>query len=252
MKKNNSPLVSIITPTYNSEKFISKTIISILNQTYTNWELLITDDCSDDSTIKVINSYVKNEKRIKLFILKNNSGAGVARNNSIFHSQGKYIAFCDADDQWLPNKLKTQIDFMNKNNLQFTYSSYNICNENDDLIGKVISPKVISYRKMLNNNYVGCLTAIYDAEKIGKLYMSKIRNRQDWTLWFKILKKTGPTKGIVEPLAIYRNRRTSISSSKMKQLKYNWMVYNKELGYNIILSTLLMINFLIYYAAKKI
>ena len=111
---------------------------------------------------------------------------------------------------------------------------------------------MISYRKMLNNNYVGCLTAIYDAEKIGKLYMSKIRNRQDWTLWFKILKKTGPTKGIVEPLAIYRNRRTSISSSKMKQLKYNWMVYNKELGYNIILSTLLMINFLIYYAAKKI
>ena len=106
MKENNLPLVSIITPAYNSEKFISKTIDSILQQTYTNWELLITDDCSNDLTVKIINKYIKADKRIKLFILKHNSGAGVARNNSIFHSKGRYIAFCDADDLWLPNKLE--------------------------------------------------------------------------------------------------------------------------------------------------
>ena len=105
---------------------------------------------------------------------------------------------------------------------------------------------------MLNNNYVGCLTAIYDSEKLGKFYMSKIRNRQDWVLWLNILKKSGPAIGLTEPLAIYRERSSSISSNKIKQFKFNWNVYRKELGYNSIVSTLLIINFLFHYAAKKI
>lgn len=245
-------LVSIITPSYNSEKYIDCTIKSIQSQTYTNWELLITDDCSDDKTVKIINSYIRNDKRIKVFILKQNSGAGIARNNSIKNAKGKYIAFCDSDDQWLPNKLEKQITFMLKNNLKFTYSSYKVCNEEDKIIGSVISPKEINFRKMLNNNYVGCLTAIYDSERLGKIYMSKIRNRQDWVLWFNILKISGPTKGLTQTLAIYRERSSSVSSNKLKQIKYNWNVYNKELGYNSFISLLLIINFLLHYAAKKI
>ena len=105
---------------------------------------------------------------------------------------------------------------------------------------------------MLRNNYVGCLTAIYDQDKLGKIYMSEIRKRQDWTLWLKIFKKIKNTSGIEEPLAIYRNRVDSISSNKFLLLKYNWIIYNKELGYNKVKSFLLMLNFLSYYARKKI
>ncbi|MDA9201819.1 glycosyltransferase [Flavobacteriaceae bacterium] len=252
MSNNSLPLVSIITPSYNSEEFISQTINSIINQTYSNWELLITDDCSNDLSTEIIKSFVKKDNRIKLYTLDYNSGAGVARNNSIKYSNGKYIAFCDSDDQWLPNKLEKQIAFLKENNLQFSYSSYKVCNEEDEIVGSVICPKEVSFRKMLNNNYVGCLTAIYDSEKLGKFYMSKIRNRQDWVLWLNILKNSGPAMGLTEPLAIYRERSSSISSNKIKQFKFNWNVYRKELGYNSIVSTLLIINFLFHYAAKKI
>lgn len=252
MTNNKMPLVSIITPSYNSEDFISQTIHSIINQTYSNWELLITDDCSSDSTVKVINSFIQSDKRIKLFVSNHNSGAGVARNNSIKHAQGKFIAFCDSDDQWLPKKLEKQIAFMQENDLQFSYSSYKVCNEEDKIVGSVICPKEITFRKMLKNCYVGCLTAIYDCEKLGKMYMSKIRNRQDWVLWLNILKNSGPAMGLTEPLAIYKERSSSISSNKLKQFKFNWNVYRKELGYNSIVSTLFIISFLFHYAVKKI
>ncbi len=245
-------LVSIITPSYNSSNFIADTILSIQRQSYINWELLITDDCSTDNTIQIINSFVQKDKRIKLFKFNENKGAGFARNNSISHAKGTLIAFCDSDDIWLPKKLEKQIIFMKKKNLVFTYSSYNVCNSNNENIGLVRCPKKISFRKMLNNNYVGCLTAIYDSEKLGKLFMSKIRNRQDWVLWLKILKVSGPTLGIEEPLAVYRKRNNSISSSKLKQLIFNYNVYRKELGFNFLLSLILMVNFMIYYAAKKI
>jgi teichuronic acid biosynthesis glycosyltransferase TuaG len=245
-------LVSIITPSYNSEEYIAYTIKSIQKQSYTNWELLITDDCSDDSTVQIITSFIKNDKRIKLFHLNQNSGSGVSRNNSLNHAKGKFIAFCDSDDLWLPNKLEKQILFMLKNDLQFTYSSYKVCNEKGLIVRNVICPTKISSRKMLNNNYVGCLTAVYDSEQLGKIYMSKIRNRQDWVLWIKILKICGPTIGLTQPLAIYRDRSSSISSNKLKQLKYNYNVYRYELGYNSFTSTLLLVNFLIHYATKKI
>ena len=107
-------LGSIITPSYNSQAYISQTIESILAQTYSKWELLITDDCSTDQTIEIIKSYQKNDIRIRLFLLDKNQGAGVARNNSIKEANGRYIAFCDSDDLWMPEKLKIQIDFIVK------------------------------------------------------------------------------------------------------------------------------------------
>ena len=127
-------LVSIILPAFNSSRFIDSTIESVRNQTYKYWELLITDDGSTDNTVKIINKHQKKDSRIKLFILKVNSGAGVARNNSIKMANGKYIAFCDSDDLWLPHKLKKQIDFMKINNLFFTYSGFEIIDENDVFI----------------------------------------------------------------------------------------------------------------------
>lgn len=248
--KNN--IVSIITPTYNSSKYIEETIRSIINQTYTNWELLITDDCSSDNTLQIIEAFQAKDKRIKVFKLKTNSGAGVARNNSIRKASGKFIAFCDSDDKWLPNKLEKQINFLHKNNQPFTYSSYKVIDESGIFKEVITCPKKVTFQKMLRNNYVGCLTAIYDSEKLGKMYMPEIRTRQDWVLWLNILKTIKTAKGITEPLAIYTDRSNSISSNKIKLLVSNWKVYKNELGYNSIMSTILTFNFLIFYAAKKI
>ena len=248
----NDSLVSIITPSFNSECFISETIESIINQTYTNWELLITDDSSSDNGVDIINSYVKKDSRIKLYQLKNNSGAGVARNKSISEANGRYIAFCDSDDRWMAEKLEKQVAFLTEKNLSFTYCGYEVINEEGAYAGKVIPPLEISYNKMLKNNYVGCLTAIYDSKKIGKQFMPEIRKRQDWVLWLNILKKYGATKGMPQTLAKYRNRNKSVSSNKVLLLKYNWLVYNNELGFNKFKSILLLLSFIYYYARKKL
>ncbi len=245
-------LVSVIMPTYNSEKFIAESIDSIINQSYSNFELLITDDNSNDKTVEIIKKFQEADSRIKLFILNKNSGAGVARNNSIKFSKGKYIAFCDSDDLWKEKKIEKQIDFMISNDLYFTYSSYEVIDEKNSKLKTIYVTEKLNHKQMLCNNYVGCLTAIYDQEKLGKIYMSKIRKRQDWTLWLKIFKIINQTSGIVEPLAVYRDRSDSISNNKFDLLKYNWIVYNKELGYNKVKSVLLLINFLHYYAKKKI
>lgn len=245
-------LVSIITPTFNSSQTIGITIDSILNQTYKCWELIITDDNSEDNTIELINKFSKLDKRIKVFKLDNNSGAGVARNNSIKQAKGKYIAFCDSDDTWLPEKLRSQIDFMKKNCLAFTYSDYNLIDECGAVIGSIKSPSVLCYNDILKNNYVACLTAIYDQDKLGKVYMSNIRKRQDWTLWIRILSTIDVTLGQNKILANYRIRPNSISTNKFGLIKYNWMVYRKELGLNIFISTYYLVRFLFYYFLKKI
>jgi len=252
MIKTKEYLVSIITPTYNSEKFILGTIESIQKQTYINWELLITDDCSTDKTIEIIKDYKQTDKRIKLYKLKTNSGAGLARNNSIRHAAGRFIAFCDSDDRWLPNKLEVQLEYLLNQNAGFTYSSYFLHNEEQNKIGEIKGPRKISYRQILRNNYIGCLTAIYDTQALGKMFMPDIRKRQDWVLWINIIKKLGTVQGISEPLAIYTVRKNSISSNKFKLVKYNWVIYNKALGFGIISSLLYMIQFLYFYARKKI
>ena len=250
MSKKND-LVSIIMPSFNSANFISESIISIQQQTYTNWELIITDDCSTDNTLEIIQKYREKDDRIKIFKLTKNSGAGLARNNSIKFSNGKYIAFCDSDDQWKRNKIHIQLDFMIKHNLSFTYSSYDVIDESGNFKSIVNAPNNISYSKMLNNNYVGCLTAIYNKDLLGVLYLNEIRKRQDWALWLFIMKKIKKTQGISESLAIYRDRSNSISSNKLKLLKYNYKIYNKVLSYNHLVSLILVINFLFHYALKK-
>ena len=229
-------LVSIITPSYNSERFISETINSIINQTYINWELLITDDCSKDNTISIVKSFQKNDSRIKLFVLKSNGGAGLARNNSIRNAKGRYIAFCDSDDQWKIDKIEKQLGFMDRLSLKFTYSSYDVIDEFGSFKSVIKAPKTISYKMLLNNNYVGCLTAIYDRKLLGNLYMNEIRKRQDWALWLHIMKMLKTTSGMSESLAIYRARSNSISTNKVEMLKYNYQIYNIVLGHNHLLS----------------
>jgi len=245
-------LVSIVTPCYNCKNFIGETINSVFNQTYDNWELIITDDCSKDGSEQLIREITRNDSRVKYFRFINNSGAGVARNNSIKEAKGRFIAFCDSDDQWKPNKLEKQIDFMLKNNYSLTYTSYDVINESGKFFNTVNAKQKVSYLTMLKNNYIGCLTAIYDSDKLGKMYMPEIRKRQDWALWLSILKHEKWAYGINESLAIYRDRSKSISSSKIEMLKYNWQIYNDIENISFTRSIFLMIQFLYYYFLKRI
>lgn len=223
-------LVSIISPTFNSSSFIEATIKSIQAQTYENWELLITDDCSTDNTVNIIRELMESDSRIKLFILKKNSGGGVARNNSIEKANGRYIAFCDSDDRWTPDKLETQVTFMKKHDIAFSYGSYLICDEYDNELGINICLRRLSYHKILMDNFVGCLTAMYDTHKIGKIFMPTIRKRQDWGLWMKILRICKKGMGIKKPIGLYRIRKGSVSSNKLALINYHAQLYKQMLS----------------------
>lgn len=218
-------LVSIITPSYNSALLIVSTIQSVISQTFTDWEMIVVDDCSKDNSVEVIQSFVDFESRIKLIKLTENSGAAVARNTAIEAAQGRYIAFLDSDDVWLPYKLEKQIDFMLSNNYSFAYSAYGKINENNKVIGNVSVPTKVSYESLLKVNSIGCSTAIYDMSFFGKVYMPLIRKRQDLGLWLKLLKQTEYAFGIDETLAQYRLRPDSISANKIDAAKFTWHLY---------------------------
>tara|TARA_B100000787_G_C16173243_1_gene287621 strand:+ start:670 stop:1443 length:774 start_codon:yes stop_codon:yes gene_type:complete len=245
-------LVSIITPSYNSQDYIKEMINSIINQTYSNWELIITDDCSQDDTLNIINSFVKEDHRIKLFKLNKNSGPAIARNHSIKMASGKYIAFCDSDDIWISTKLEIQINYMELNNLNFTYSSYDIISADGTyLFTKKVSKK-ISYFSTLLFNEIGCLTVVYDKNYLGKMYMPNFLKRQDWGLWLIIMRKVRMTSGITQPLAKYRRSGGSISSNKLSLIKYNFLIYYKSEKYSFIFSLLLLIIFIALYSLGKL
>lgn len=223
-------LVSVITPAWNCGKFIDKTIQSIQSQTYQNWEMLITDDCSSDNTTAIIQSYSERDSRIKLFRLEKNGGAGVARNNGIKESSGRYIAFCDSDDVWLPDKLEKQLKLMHEKDAGCVYGAYYECNVDGDRESIMKVKPVLSYRREVLINSIGMSTGLYDTKKMGKIYMPLIRKRQDWALWIAVLKKCGKAYAVVEPVVEYRIQPGGISRNKFDLIKYHVAIYQDVVG----------------------
>ncbi|MEZ9708142.1 glycosyltransferase family 2 protein [Vibrio breoganii] len=224
-------LVSIITPTHNSIEFIDETYQSILAQTLDNWEWVVTDDASTDGTYEWLLEKAQMDIRIRVYRNSCNSGAGATRNRSILESKGRFIAFLDADDLWLPNKLKTQITFMCKNNVLLSYTSYQKFDVTGDG-GIVIPPSSVTYKELLHSNVIGCLTAIYDTKYLGKRYMPLIRKRQDMGLWLDILKNIKHAKGMNTCLAKYRTD-SGMTSNKLTVLKYQWDFYRTVVGLSL-------------------
>lgn len=224
----NEVTVSIITPSYNSEKFIAQTIESVLNQTYREWEMIIVDDKSTDNTVTLIETYAQKDKRIKCIVLEENSGPAVARNRAIEEAQGRYIAFLDADDLWMPQKLEKQIAFMQRESITLSYTGYYRFETSIEQVKDEITvPLKVDYHELLKQNIIGCLTAVYDTKILGKVYMPLIRKRQDFGLWLKILKQIPYAYAINEPLAYYRMHNDSISSNKIVSSQYNWKLYRE-------------------------
>jgi glycosyltransferase involved in cell wall biosynthesis len=240
-----SALVSVIIPTFNSAQFIAEAIQSVQLQSYSNWEILLVDDCSTDATLAVISDLITTDNRIQLFQLAVNSGTGVARNLGLEKAKGKYIAFLDADDLWKPHKLEKQIQWMQDHKLPFTFSFYDCIDEvGNSMNREVQAPRALTYNQLFFCNYVGNLTGIYEVDFFGKIPISSIRKRQDWMLWLTILKKIKWAKPVPESLASYRIRANSISTAKVNLLQYNYAVYRQFHGYNAIVAVLCMIGFL--------
>lgn len=219
-------LVSIITPTYNCGKFIGETIESVQKQTYTNWEMIIVDDCSRDDTKAVVERYQQEDSRIKYHCLTENSGAAVARTKAMELATGQYIAFLDSDDLWMKNKLEKQIKFMQENDYAFSSTSYQHMSESGQMLEKVLQaiPKT-DYNRLLLDCPVGNSTVMYDVSKMGKFQVPHIRKRNDDALWLAMLKKEQYCYGLSEVLMKYRLRNNSISSNKWSLVKYTWKLY---------------------------
>lgn len=218
-------------PTFNSSNFIVETLDSVITQTYSNWELLITDDCSDDLTVDIILSCFKNESRIKIFVNKKNLGAAFSRNNSLSHATGDFIAFLDADDLWCPDKLEKQLEFMLINNYPFTYTAYKIIDENGlDLKKNVDLNNIsfVSYEDMLKKKAtMGCSTVMLKKTCFNDIQMPFIRTGQDYGTWLNLLKQTRYAYCYNEVKTAYRIVKGSISRNKLKKSVRQWSIYRK-------------------------
>ncbi|HHF2891464.1 MULTISPECIES: glycosyltransferase family 2 protein [Vibrio diabolicus subgroup] len=224
-------MVSIIMPTYNSDQTVVESIQSVLSQTYKNWELIIVDDRSTDNTWQVIQTYADKYDNIRVYQNKENLGAGASRNFAIKKAKGRFIAFLDSDDLWMENKLAEQIPFMLENNYPLTYTHYSRFN-NEEELSVVTAPEYTTYKKLMYSNVIGCLTAVYDTQKLGKRYMPLIRKRQDMGLWLDILKETPKAYCLPKPLAKYR-MDSGMTANKFSVLSYQWKFYRDVVGLSL-------------------
>lgn len=249
-----SDLVSIIMPSYNTEKYIEETIQSVLAQTYTDWELLIVDDCSTDGSVDIINKFVEADNRIKLFVNEKNSGAAFSRNCALREAKGKWIAFLDSDDLWMKEKLEKQIAFMVSNGYDFSYTDYEQIDETSMPNGKWITgPKKITKRKMFRYCWVGCLTVMYNAEKVGVIQIDpSVKKNNDYAIWLKVCKFANCYL-LNETLAQYRKRSGSISNrSYLKLIKWHYRLYRIDEKKNPVSALFMTVRNLFWGVWKKL
>lgn len=204
-------LVSIIMPTWGCAAYIAESIASVQAQSYPNWELLIQDDCSTDDTPEVVRHYMEKDPRIKYACNTQNSGAAITRNNALRRAQGRWIAFLDSDDLWLPQKLEHQLRFMTENGFAFSYHEYTEMSEDGKDLGVHVSGiKKVGKFAMFMCCWPGCLSVMYDKHKIGLVQIKDVRKNNDTALWLKVVRKA-PCYLLKENLARYRRRKVSIT-----------------------------------------
>ena len=223
------PLVSVIMPSYNAEKYIAESIESVLHQTYPNWELIVTDDCSSDRTPDIVRGFCENDSRIDLVVAQQHSGIAGTRNQCLSRAKGRFVAFLDNDDLWYPEKLEKQVGFMLDRGCAFSYSAYELMREDGTPKGKTIKTAgVISYNKYLRNTIIGSGTIMLDQQQTDSLVMPDNATSDDMALWCKILKDGHLAYPIPETLMRYRVRSNSASANKWNAAKDVWRVYRKQ------------------------
>lgn len=247
-------LVSIITPSYNTARFIAETINSVLKQTYTNWEMIIVDDCSKDNTDEIVAGF--DDPRIRYLKNETNSGAAVSRNRALREAKGRWVAFLDSDDLWEPEKLEKQIRFMEETGCHFSYTKYAEVDDDGNSLGRIwTGPKKITKAVMYSFNYMGCLTVMYDREYVGTIQIADLKKRNDYAMWVKVVEKC-PAYLLDEVLATYRVRRSGSimnrNKSPLSRLKYNYYLWHEGENMNQVASVFWTGMNLVFGTLKKV
>ena len=238
-------------PSYNTGRFIKESIESVLAQTYSNWELIIVDDCSPDNTDDIVAPYLTDD-RICYIKNEKNSGAAVSRNRALREAKGKWVAFLDSDDLWHPDKLEKQIAFMVENDYKFTYTDYRIQLNGEWLPYVYTGPKVVNKRKMKDYCYFSTITVMYEREYVGLIQIEPVRKNNDYAMWLKIIEKS-PCYRFPECLSSYIKHDGSISSgSKFKLIKHHYILWRVAEHKNPISACVLTVRNLFWGVLKKI
>lgn len=244
-------LVSIIMPSYNTAEYISTSIASVQKQTYTNWELIIVDDCSTDNTDEAVVPLLS-DNRIHYLKNEHNSGAAVSRNRALREAKGKWIAFLDSDDTWEPEKLTRQLAFMEENGYAFTFTDYRIRLNGNWLPYRYTGPNVVDKRKMYNYCYFSTITVIYDRDVVGLIQIENLKKNNDYAMWLQAIEKTKCYR-FPECLSNYIKHEHSVSSgNKLKLIKWHYILFRKGLHKGVAVSALLTVNNLFHGVIKKI
>lgn len=235
--------VSIITPAYNAALLISHAIESVQAQTFTDWEMLIVDDCSTDNTCDIVEHYALSDPRIHLIRQSENGGPAKARNTALKAASGRYIAFLDSDDLWLPEKLERQLVFMAEKDAAISYTLYRRFTDNKDQPGRVISlPESFNYLQLLKNTGIACLTVMIDTKITGPLEMQFVRH-EDYALWLELLKRGLVAQGLMEDLARYRIAKTSVSGNKLRSVSWVWRIYRDVEKLSLLYASWCLLNY---------
>ena len=230
--------VSIIMPLHNAEKFVKAAIESVINQTFTDWELIVIDDYSTDNSNEVVNDFLKKDSRIELINLEKNSGPAIARNLGIETAKGRYLAFLDADDIWKLNKLEKQIRFMKEKDISFSFTGFEFADKSGKGLKKIVKVKSqMTYKMSLKNTLIATSSVILDIDKIGKknTYMPNV-GHEDSATWWKILKQAHIAFGLNESLHYYRRSPGALSSNKIKSMKMKWYLYRRYEEMSVVIS----------------
>lgn len=217
-------LVSIVMPLYNSRMFVAESLESVVHQTYPDWELVIIDDGSTDGSVDIAREYERNESRIRVISLIENHGVSYARNTGIAAARGRYLAFLDSDDLWLPSKLSVQLEFMKDSSAAFSFARFLRMTEQGKLRPSVPVPNQVDYEMLLRGNVIGCLTVMLDRAQVGRIEMPNI-GHEDYAAWLAVLKRGYSAFGISDDLAIYRISQFSVSADKGRSALWTWRVY---------------------------
>ena len=250
-------LVSIVMPSYNTGRFIAESIRSVLSQTYTDWELIIVDDCSTDDTMEVIESVIADARdlsaKIRVFQNEKNSGAAASRNKALREARGKYIAFLDSDDLWDPQKLEHQVKFMERGHVNFCYTRYREIDQDDQPLGRTVGgPRRIGKTGMYNYCWPGCLTVMYNREVVGDIQIAEIGKNNDYAIWLKAIQKCDCFL-LRETLASYRKRMGSISRhGKLSLIKWHYLLHRQAEGLNPVFALWNTFRNLVFGTGKKI
>nr|WP_216665618.1 glycosyltransferase family 2 protein [Pseudoruegeria sp. HB172150] len=224
----NDPLVTVVTPVYNALSTLERTVDSVRAQDFGDWELILSDDGSTDGSDDLAQRLACKDPRIRFLPHACNTGAAQARNRALGVARGQFVAFLDADDEWLPHKLRRQIQFMRETGAAFTYSGY--LRVRGSRRREVRVPPSVDYAGLLGGNVIGCLTAVYDTAQLGRVEMPDLRLRQDYALWLKLLRQVDCARAVPEPLALHHLRTGSLSSARWAALRATWTLYRQVEG----------------------